>query len=81
MAQTFDPKMLDLLRCPAAVKLNKQPGDDFGKLELYKDSWLISKDSGNKYPIKNGIPIMLIEEGDKWVGTAESALPIPPPSK
>jgi len=79
MAQTFDPKMLDLLRCPAAVKLNKQPGDDFGKLELYKDSWLISKDSGNKYPIKNGIPIMLIEEGEKYKDTPVDQLPIPAP--
>lgn len=77
MAQTFDPKMLDLLRCPAAVKLNKQPGDDFGKLELYKDSWLISKDSGNKYPIKNGIPIMLIEEGEKYKNTPIEQLPVP----
>lgn len=77
MAQTFDPKMLDLLRCPAAVKLNKQPGDDFGKLELYKDSWLISKDSGNKYPIKNGIPIMLIEEGEKYKNTPVDQLPVP----
>ncbi len=79
MAQTFDPKMLDLLRCPAAVKLNKQPGDDFGKLELYKDSWLISKDSGNKYPIKNGIPIMLIEEGEKYKNTPVEQLPVPAP--
>ena len=77
MAQTFDPKMLELLRCPAAVKLNKQPGDDFGKLELYKDSWLISKDSGNKYPIKNGIPIMLIEEGEKYKNTPVEQLPVP----
>ena len=77
MAQTFDPKMLDLLRCPAAVKLNTQPGDDFGKLELYKDSWLISKDSGNKYPIKNGIPIMLIEEGEKYKNTPVEQLPVP----
>ena len=77
MAQTFDPKMLDLLRCPAAVKLNKQPGDDFGKLELNKDSWLISKDSGNKYPIKNGIPIMLIEEGEKYKNTPVEQLPVP----
>ncbi len=79
MAQTFDPKMLELLRCPAAVKLNKQPGDDFGKLELYQDSWLISPDSGNKYPIKNGIPIMLIEEGEKYKTTPVDQLPIPAP--
>jgi hypothetical protein len=27
------------------------------------------------------IPVMLIEEGDKWVNTAEGALPVPPPAK
>ncbi len=79
MAQTFDPQTLDLLRCPAAVKLNKNPGDDFGKLELYQDAWLISADSGNKYPIKNGIPIMLIEEGEKYKDTPVDQLPIPAP--
>lgn len=79
MAQTFDPQTLDLLRCPAAVKMNKNPGDDFGKLELYKDAWLISADSGNKYPIKNGIPIMLIEEGEKYKDTPVDQLPIPAP--
>lgn len=79
MAQTFDSSMLDLLRCPAAIKQNKQPGDDYGKLELYKDAWLISADSGNKYPIKNGIPIMLIEEGEKWKNTPREQLPIPAP--
>jgi len=25
------------------------------------------------------IPVMLIEEGDKWVKVAESDLPVPPP--
>lgn len=79
MAQTFDVNMLDLLRCPAAVKLNKNPGDDFGKLELVKETWLVSKDSGNKYPIKNGIPIMLIEEGEKWKNTPVEQLPVPAP--
>lgn len=79
MAQTFDVETLDVLRCPAAVKMNKNPGDDYGKLELYKDTWLISHDSGNKYPIKNGIPIMLIEEGEKYKNTPVDQLPIPAP--
>jgi uncharacterized protein YbaR (Trm112 family) len=33
-----------------------------------------------KYPIRNGIPIMLIEEGEKWRDTTESDLPVPPPA-
>jgi len=27
------------------------------------------------------IPVMLIDEGDKWVNVAESELPVPPPAK
>jgi uncharacterized protein YbaR (Trm112 family) len=33
-----------------------------------------------KYPIRDGIAIMLIEEGEKWRDTAEAALPVPPPA-
>jgi uncharacterized protein YbaR (Trm112 family) len=33
-----------------------------------------------KYPIRDGIAIMLIEEGEKWRHTAEAALPVPPPA-
>ncbi|MBI5649302.1 MAG: ribosomal protein S18-alanine N-acetyltransferase, partial [Chloroflexi bacterium] len=42
---------------------------NMGRLVLYKDAWLVcqEKDCGRKYPIKNDIPIMLIEEGDKYV--------------
>ena len=32
-----------------------------------------------KYPIVEDIPVMLIDEGDKWVSTAENDLPVPPP--
>ena len=34
-----------------------------------------------KYPIQDDIPVMLIDEGDKWISTAEDQLPIPPPEK
>jgi len=27
------------------------------------------------------IPVMLIEEGDKWINTADDKLPVPPPVK
>jgi hypothetical protein len=27
------------------------------------------------------IPVMLIEEGDKWTNVAEAELPVPPPAK
>ncbi|MDX2138265.1 MAG: hypothetical protein SF123_09225 [Chloroflexota bacterium] len=76
----IDPEMLKLLRCPVAVH-DKSKGDDPGKLELVKGYWLVSADSGNKYPIRNGIPVMLVEEGEKWKNTAVEDLPVPPPEK
>ncbi len=65
--------LLDLLRCPVCVK------EKTGLLELYRDSWLICQDCGRKYPIWEDIPVMLIEEGDKWQATEKSQLQVPPP--
>lgn len=66
-------ELLDILRCPACVREKE------GLLDLHKDSWLICKDCGRKYPIVEDIPVMLIDEGDKWVNTAVDQLPVPPP--
>jgi uncharacterized protein YbaR (Trm112 family) len=32
-----------------------------------------------KYPIREGIPVMLIEEGEKWKNVSVEDLPVPPP--
>jgi len=52
-------------------------------LKLVKDTWLVCQEPqdycGRKYPILDDIPVMLIEEGDKWVSVAEADLPVPPP--
>ena len=68
-------ELLDILRCPACVKEKE------GLLVYYKESWLICQDCGRKFPIREDIPIMLIEEGDKWVETKNADLPIPPPDR
>lgn len=65
--------LLDILRCPACVR------EKDGMLKLYKDTWLICQDCGRKYPIVEDIPVMLIDEGDKWAETTNKDLPIPPP--
>jgi uncharacterized protein YbaR (Trm112 family) len=65
--------LLDILRCPACVR------ETDGLLNLVKDVWLICQDCGRKYPIVEDIPVMLIDEGDKWEKTAEADLPVPPP--
>lgn len=74
----IDPELLAILRCPVAVH-DKDKGDDPGRLRLVKDTWLVCDDSGYKYPIRNGIPVMLVDEGEKWKDTPEADLPVPPP--
>ena len=66
--------LLEMLRCPVCVR-EKQ-----GLLDFYKESWLVCQDCGRKYPVVEDIPVMLIEEGDKWVSTPVESLPVPPPS-
>ncbi len=73
----FDPELLKMLRCPEAVHYTDK-GEDPGKLELYKDYWLICADSGYKYPIYDGIPKLLTSEGEKWKDTDIENLPVPP---
>lgn len=55
--------LLDILRCPACVR----NGPEAGLLDLVKESWLVCRDCQRKYPIRDDIPVMLIEEGDKYV--------------
>ncbi len=61
--------LLDILRCPYCVSgETRRPGDDPGRLQLIDNAWLVCMEEGcnRKYPIREDIPIMLIEEGDKY---------------
>ncbi len=50
-------ELLKILVCP----------EDKGPLELVEDGkFLLNPRNGYKYPIRNGIPVMLIEEGRKY---------------
>lgn len=50
------PELLSILVCP----------EDKGPLTLSNDGkWLINPRNGYRYPIRKGIPVMLIEEGRK----------------
>ena len=58
-APEIDPRVLEILVCP----LTKQP------LRLdRKAQELISASAGLAYPIREGVPIMLIEEARKLEG-------------
>lgn len=54
--RTISKELLEILACPA----DKQP------VELQDDRFLVCRTCGRRYPIEDGIPIMLIEEGDKY---------------
>jgi uncharacterized protein len=61
--------LLEILRCPYCVSgETRRPGDDPGRLQLVNNAWLVCTEEGcgRKYPIREDIPIMLIEEGDKY---------------
>lgn len=62
----LDQKLLDVLICPAC----------HGDLKLVADNWLVCQNTEcrRKYPIRDGIPVMLIEEGDKYVDVSEEEL-------
>ncbi len=47
----IDPELLDILRCPLTRSRLRQEGD-----------WLIAEAGGLAYPIRDGIPVMLVEE-------------------
>jgi len=59
-------ELLDILVCPACKT----------KLELVKEVWLVcqNQECRRKYPIRNDIPVMLIEEGDKYVNVSVDEL-------
>ena len=55
----ISPELLEILADPA----------DKGPVELLTDTqgkeWLVNRRNGYRYPVEDGIPIMLIEEGEK----------------
>jgi len=50
----IDKEFIDILVCPACK----------GDVE-FKENKIVCKKCGKKYPVKDGIPIMLIDEAEK----------------
>jgi uncharacterized protein len=75
--------LLEILRCPHCVSgPTRVAGNDPGRLELVRDTWLVCQEPscGRKYPIIDDIPDMRIETGDKWIQTPVDQLPVPAPA-
>lgn len=55
-ASKIDPRLLEIMRCPVSHQPLKQVGD-----------WLVSTDDQTRlrYPIRDGIPVMLPEEAEE----------------
>jgi uncharacterized protein len=56
---TIDPQLLAILRCPLTRSKLHQEGD-----------FLISEIGGLAYPVRDGIPVMLVEEAKLPSGIA-----------
>lgn len=50
-SNTIDPDLLSILRCPLTRSPLRQEGDS-----------LVAEVGGLRYPVRDGIPVMLIEE-------------------
>ena len=62
----LNKELLDILVCPACKT----------KVELVKEVWLVCQNDTcrRKYPIRDDIPVMLIEEGDKYIDVSVADL-------
>jgi uncharacterized protein YbaR (Trm112 family) len=68
-------ELLEILRCPSCVRDDRpNPG-----LLAKEGNWLICRDCDRKYPIRDDIPVMLIEEGDRFRHLPREELPDEPP--
>jgi uncharacterized protein YbaR (Trm112 family) len=59
------PELLERLVCPL----------DKGPLELVDGKWLVNPRNGYRYPITDGIPVMLVEVGERYRDPALVAAP------
>jgi uncharacterized protein YbaR (Trm112 family) len=50
-SNTIDTELLDMLRCPLTRSRLRQEGD-----------WLVAEVGGLSYPVRDGLPVMLVEE-------------------
>lgn len=62
VSNVIDPRLLEILRCPLTQSRLHQEGD-----------WLVAEVGGLRYPVRNGIPVMLMEEAKLPAGVGSLA--------
>ena len=65
------PDLLERLVCPL----------DKGPLEMVDGKWLVNRRNGYRYPITDGIPVMLVEVGERYRDETLATEPPLPESK
>jgi ubiquinone/menaquinone biosynthesis C-methylase UbiE/uncharacterized protein YbaR (Trm112 family) len=68
--------LMRILRCPHCVtRKTHKIGEDSGRLDMIRDDWLVCREPecGRKYPVRDGIAVMLAEEGKKWINVEKDA--------
>jgi uncharacterized protein YbaR (Trm112 family) len=60
---TIDPELLEILICPLTRSKLKQEGDELVAQQ--------PQGAGLRYPIRDGIPILLVEEAKRPAGVAD----------
>jgi uncharacterized protein YbaR (Trm112 family) len=58
-SNVVDPQILSILRCPLTRSKLRQDGD-----------FLVAEVGGLRYPVRDGIPVMLVEEAQLPAGVA-----------
>jgi uncharacterized protein len=58
-SNSVDPGVLNLLRCPLTLSRLRQQGD-----------YLVAEEGGLRYPVRDGLPVLLIEEARLPEGVA-----------
>ena len=61
-SNTIDPELLDMLRCPLTRSRLRQEGD-----------WLHAEVGALAYPVREGLPVMLVEEAKLPAGVESLA--------
>jgi uncharacterized protein YbaR (Trm112 family) len=61
-ANAIDPELLNILRCPLTRSRLRQEGD-----------WLVAEVGGLGYPVRDGLPVMLMEEARLPAGVTSLA--------